>query len=211
MRAMRRLSGFLRPYWVWATLAPLLMALEVAMDLLQPRLIQRIIDEGIAQNNMSVVLTTGTWMLGVAIIGLGGGLGCGVYAILAGQHFGADLRSALFRKVQSFSFGNLDTLETGGLITRLTNDVTQVQEVVTMMLRIMVRAPLLLVGSLIMSTLTSPSLALLFVGLIPIVAVALVIIINKTFAGTALLRPLRPRRPDEPPDQRHREYEPGAD
>jgi ATP-binding cassette subfamily B multidrug efflux pump len=181
MRATRRLGNFLRPYWLWATLAPLLMALEVAMDLLQPRLIQRIIDEGIARNDMSTVLTTGAWMIAVAIIGLAGGLGCGVYAIMAGQYFGADLRSAVFRKTQSLSFGNLDKLETGGLITRLTNDVTQVQEVVMMMLRIMVRAPLLLVGSLILAVLTSPSLALLFVGLIPIVAVALVVIINKTY------------------------------
>jgi ATP-binding cassette, subfamily B, multidrug efflux pump len=181
MHATRRLGRFLRPYWIWATLAPLTMALEVAMDLLQPRLIQRIIDDGIARNDMSVVLSTGAWMLGVAVIGLAGGLGCGVFAILAGQYFGADVRAALFRKVQSLSFGNLDKLETGGLITRLTNDVTQVQEAVMMMLRIMVRAPLLLVGSLIMAILTSPSLALLFVGLLPIVAVALVIIINKTF------------------------------
>ena len=86
-----------------------------------------------------------------------------------------------FRQVQSFSFGNLDELETGKLITRLTNDVIQVQEMVMMMLRIMVRAPLMLVGSLIMAILTSPQLALLFVVLIPIVLVFLIWIINKTF------------------------------
>ena len=181
MQATRKLARFLKPYWLWALLGPLFMVLEVAMDLLQPRLIQRIVDQGIARSNMHVVLTTTAWMVGVALIGLLGGLGSAVFAILAGQHFGADLRGALFRKVQALSFGNLDHLETGGLITRLTNDVTQLQELMMMLLRIMVRVPLLLVGSLIMAILTSPQLALLFVGLIPVVSIALIVIIGKTF------------------------------
>ena len=181
MQATRRLGTFLKPYWQWAVLAPLLMALEVAMDLMQPRLIQRIVDDGIARGDMSLVVSTGLWMLGLAIVGLIGGVACAVYAIMAGQHFGADLRGTLFRKVQALSFGNLDHLDTGGLITRLTNDVTQVQEVVMMMLRIMVRVPLLLVGSLIMAILTSPLLALLFLVLIPVVAALLVWIIRRTF------------------------------
>jgi ATP-binding cassette subfamily B protein len=181
MRATRKLSSFLKPYWRWAVLAPLLMVLEVSMDLLQPRLIQRIIDQGILQSNMDVVIHTGLWMVGLALIGLVGGMGCTVYTVLAAQGLGADLRDTLFRKIQSLSFGNLDRLETGTLITRLTNDVTQVQELVMIMLRVMIRTPLLLVGSLIMAILTSPSLALLFVVLIPVVLIALILIINKTF------------------------------
>ncbi len=181
MHATRKLAYFLKPYWLWATLAPLCMVLEVAMDLMQPRLIQRIIDEGIAQSNMQVVIRTGLTMGGVATVGLLGGVGCTIFAILAGQAFGADLRGALFRKVQSLSFGNLDTLETGNLITRLTNDVTQVTEVVMMLLRVMVRVPLLLIGSLIMAAVTSPRLALLFVVLIPIVLLFLSWIVNKAF------------------------------
>ncbi|HZG69772.1 MAG TPA: ABC transporter ATP-binding protein, partial [Herpetosiphonaceae bacterium] len=157
------------------------MVLEVAMDLMQPRLIQRIVDEGIARSDMRVVLTTTAWMVGLALIGMLGGLGSTIFAIMAGQRVGADLRGALFRKVQAFSFGNLDRLETGGLITRLTNDVTQLQELVMMLLRIMVRVPLLLVGSLAMAILTSPQLALLFLGLIPVVLVALVAIIRRSF------------------------------
>ncbi len=173
MQATWRLRNFLRPYWQWALLAPLLMVLEVAMDLLQPRLIQIIVDQGIRQNDLRVVLTTGLWMFVVAVIALIGGYGCGIYAIRAGQAFGADLRQALFAKVQTLSFGNLDKLETGGLITRLTNDVTQVTEVVMMMMRIMVRAPLLMIGGLIMAILTSPQLAWLFALLIPIVLLTL--------------------------------------
>ena len=181
MYATRKLGRFLAPYWGWAVLAPLLMVLEVAMDLLQPRLIQQIIDQGITPGNLGVVWRTGLWMAVVALIGLVGGVGCGVYAVLAGQYFGADLRSELFRKVQAFSFGNLDKLETGALITRLTNDVTQVQEIVMMLLRVMVRAPLLMIGGLIMAIVTSPRLALLFLLLMPIVAVILTWIINKSY------------------------------
>jgi ATP-binding cassette subfamily B protein len=181
MRATRRLSSFLAPYRLWAILAPLLMLLEVSMDLLQPRLIERIIDQGVARGDMGVVISTGLLQVGVALVGLVGGIGCGITAVLAGQGFGADLRSALFRKVQSLSFGNLDRMQTGALITRLTNDVTQVQEIVMMMLRMMVRMPLLLVGSLIMAIITSPSLALIFVVLVPVVLVTLVMIIRKTF------------------------------
>jgi len=155
------------------------MILEVAMDLMQPRLIQRIVDEGIAQLDMSVVTNTGLLMVGLALIGAVGGLGCTVFATLSAQGFGADLRHTLFRKVQSFSFGNLDDLETGQLITRLTNDVTQGQQVVAMLLRIMVRAPFMLLGSLLMAILTSPRLASLLLVLTPLVLVVLIGVISK--------------------------------
>jgi ATP-binding cassette subfamily B multidrug efflux pump len=155
------------------------MILEVAMDLMQPRLIQRIIDEGIAQLDMSTVVNTGLLMLGLALVGAVGGFGSAVFATLAAQGFGADVRHTLFRKVQSLSFGNLDDLETGQLITRLTNDVTQVQQVVAMMLRIMVRAPLMLIGSLLMAILTSPRLALLFLVLGPLVLGMVIWVISK--------------------------------
>ncbi len=144
-----KLFKFIKPYWLWAVLAPLLMLLEVMMDLMQPRMIQRIVDVGLARLDLRVVLITGLWMIGFALIGAVGGVGCGIFATLVSQGFGADLRSALFHKVQSLSFGNLDELETGQLVTRLTNDVTQVQEMVAMALRMAVRAPLLLIGGLI--------------------------------------------------------------
>jgi ATP-binding cassette subfamily B multidrug efflux pump len=180
MRALRKLAAFLKPYQRWALLAPLMMALEVAMDLMQPRLVQRMVDDGIARHDMSVVLHTGGLQIACAFIGMFAGMGCTYFAVLAGQGFGADLRERLFEKIQSLSFGNLDHLDTGSLITRLTNDVTQVQEVVMMVLRIMVRVPLLLVGSLIMGVLTSPRLSLLFLVLIPVITVSLAAIIRRT-------------------------------
>ncbi|MEO7717720.1 MAG: ABC transporter ATP-binding protein [Capsulimonas sp.] len=180
MRSLRKLAAFLKPYQRWALLAPLMMALEVAMDLMQPRLVQRMVDDGIARHDMSVVLHTGGLQIACAFIGMFAGMGCTYFAVLAGQGFGADLRERLFEKIQSLSFGNLDHLDTGSLITRLTNDVTQVQEVVMMVLRIMVRVPLLLVGSLIMGVLTSPRLSLLFLVLIPVITVSLAAIIRRT-------------------------------
>ena len=176
-----KLFRFLRPYWRWAVLAPLLMALEVAMDLMQPKMIERIVDQGIAQLDMTVIVNTGLLMAGLALVGAIGGVGCTVFSLLASQGFGTDVRGVLFRKVQSLSFANLDGLETGQLVTRLTNDVTQVQEVVSMLLRIMVRAPLLLVGSLLMAFLTSPRLTLLFAVLGPLVLAVLGWVIKRAY------------------------------
>ena len=111
MNSTRKLlATYLKPYWHWAILAPLLMVLEVWMDLMQPRLIERIVDVGIAQKDMQMVINTGLLMIGYAAIGAVGGMGCTFFATLASLGFGADLREALFKKVQSLSFGNLDQL-----------------------------------------------------------------------------------------------------
>ena len=181
MQATRKLWQYLRPYWHWALLAPLFMVLEVSMDLLQPWLMERIIDDGVATGDLNFVLRTGAIMIGVAVIGMIGGVGCTIFAVLASQGMGTDVRHALYAKIQTLSFPNLDELDTGALITRLTNDVTQVQELVLMALRIMVRAPLLVVGGVVMAVLTSPQLALIFVVLIPLVIVLMVFVIRRAF------------------------------
>lgn len=181
MTAMQALFPFLRPYRKWVILAPLMMMLEVLMDLMQPRLVQDIIDRGVAQSDLGEVVRIGGLMIALALVGLIGGMVCTVYALKAALHFGADVRGTLFRKVQSLSFANLDQLETGKLVTRLTNDVTQVQELVGMALRIMVRAPLLLVGSVVMAVLTAPKLSLLFIVLIPLILAILVIVFRRSF------------------------------
>ena len=179
MKALRRLIVFMAPYRAWALVAPALMALEVAMDLAQPRLLQTIVDVGIANKDLALVLHTLAIMIGVAVLGAAGGIGCTVYAIRAALAFGADVRGALFRKVQRLSFADLDRLQTGRLVTRLTNDVDQVQEAAAMVLRILVRAPLLVVGSLIMAVVTSPRLSLLLVALAPLLVITFVIITGR--------------------------------
>ncbi|MBN2501143.1 MAG: ABC transporter ATP-binding protein [Anaerolineales bacterium] len=188
MQATKQLMKYLKPYLLSVILAPLLMVLEVSMDLMQPRMVERIVDEGIAKLDMAVVTQTGFTMVGLALIGVIGGVGCTVFAMIASQGFAADLRQALFEKVQSFSFGNLDQIETGKLITRLTNDVTQLQEIVQMVLRIMVRVPMLLVGSLIMAIITSPRLAILYVFFMPIIGVGLYFIINRAYPMFTLMQ-----------------------
>jgi ATP-binding cassette subfamily B protein len=169
MNWFKRIWPYLRPYWLPAILAPLAMTLEVAMDLLQPKVLQQMVDIGIAQLDLHFVLQSGLLMLGLAAVGAVGGGGCTVAAVRASESMAADLRSALFRHVQALSFGNLDELETGKLITRLTNDVVQIKTMVADMLRMMVRAPLMLVGSLIMAIITIPSLSWLFLVLMPLV------------------------------------------
>ncbi|MGC9399994.1 MAG: ABC transporter ATP-binding protein [Anaerolineae bacterium] len=181
MDAIRRLIKFVKPYWRWMLLAPLFMMLEVAMDLYQPKLIERIVDVGIANLDLGVVLRTGALMIGLALVGAVGGIINGVFAVKATQGFGADLREALFRKVQTLAFADLDALDTGRLITNLTNDVTQVQRALYLLLRILIRAPLLLIGSLIMVVVTAPQLAFLPLILLVVVLIGLLLIINRAY------------------------------
>ena len=164
---MQRILRFLKPYRRDSILALLLMVAMTAADLATPGLVQRIIDLGIAQNNMTVVRNTTLLMLGAGVVSALLTVGNSVLSVRVTQHFAADLRSALFRRVQSFSFGNLDHLQTGQLMVRLTSDVNQVQQIVLMSLRILTRAPLLLLGSFGLMILTSPQLALIMAALIP--------------------------------------------
>jgi len=179
MKSVMRLMSFAKPYWRWMVLAPFLMMLEVMMDLMQPRMIQTIIDEGIMQLDIGLVVRTGLLMIALAFVGALGGIGNGVFASRAAQGFGADLRDALFRKVQGFSFRNLDQFETGQLVTRLTNDVTHMHETLFASLRILIRSPLLMVGSLAMAIVTAPKLTFVPLALIPVVLVGVVLIVSR--------------------------------
>ncbi|BCM88201.1 putative ABC transporter ATP-binding protein [Abditibacteriota bacterium] len=181
MKSSHRLFRFLRPYWLFATLGPLAMVCEVALDLLQPRLVQLIIDRGIANNDLGYVWHTLVWMGAITLGGLVMGALCAILATIAAQNFGADLRQEAFTQLQLLSFRNLDALDSGSLITRLSNDVRQVQDLVMTMLRFMVRAPLLMVGGMIMAILTSPRLGVLFLLLVPVILAILVVIVSRTF------------------------------
>lgn len=175
------IAKYIRPYWKAALLAPLLMMVEVYTDLLQPQLMASIVDHGVLTGDIAHIQKTGALMLGVALIGLAGGVGCTVFSSIASQQFGADVRSDLFMKVQASSFRNLERFTTGSLITRLTNDVTQVQMFVQMLLRILVRAPLLTVGSLIMAFTISVKLALILVIVTPVLFGVLFAVIRRGF------------------------------
>lgn len=150
------------------------------MDLLQPILMASIIDQGVMQNDTSHILRTGLYMLGAAAIGLIGGVGCTIYSSIASQRFGADLRRDLFRKVQTLSFRNLDEISTGSLITRLTNDIVQLQTMVQMLLRIFVRSPFLAIGSIIMAVIISPKLAIILAVAVPLLFIVMFFLIRAT-------------------------------
>lgn len=175
---MWRLGKYLKPYWLPALLAPLFMVLEVCMDLMQPKLLQRIVDDGIAAGDAGEIQRTGLLMLGVALLGVIGGVGCTIYSSIASQNFGRDLRGSLFGKVQSLSFRNLDNLPTGTLITRITNDVTQLQTFVQMLLRMFVRSPMLIVGSLIMTVAINAKLTLILAVSVPVLFVFLFFLVR---------------------------------
>lgn len=157
------------------------MFLEVAMDLMQPTLMASIIDKGVMTGDTALIFRTGGLMLLVAFIGTIGGMGCTYFSSIASLGFGTDLRRDLYKKVQSFSFTNLDEFQPASLITRLTNDVTQVQFIVMFMLRMLVRAPLSCIGGVIMAVTINARLAAILTVSLPILLVSVILIIQKGF------------------------------
>jgi ATP-binding cassette subfamily B protein len=155
---------------VQAIIALLLLFFMVAADLVIPRLTQRVIDQGIVANNLHVVITTALYMVGASILSVVLALVNNSLSVYAAMGFGANLRSALMRKVQSFSFGNLDHLQTGKLIVRSTSDVSSVQIVVILSLRILTRAPIWAAGAIVLLVFTSPRLALMVAVFVPLIA-----------------------------------------
>lgn len=147
---MKKLFKYLKPHMFFSILAPLLMLVEVSCELMLPKIMSNIVNIGIANNNINYITTQGLFMLIFSLIGVVGGVGCTIFAAKASQFFGSDVRFALFKKIQSFSFVNLDKFHTSSLVTRLTNDITQIQQIVLMSLRMLVRAPLTFLGGLIM-------------------------------------------------------------
>jgi len=178
---MRKLLPYLKPYTLFIILAPLFMIVEVVCDLFQPTLLAKIIDEGVLKSNFPLILRTGLLMVGIAIIGMIGGVGCTIFASYASQNFGKDLRSTLFKKIQAFSFRNIDRFHTSSLITRLTNDVTQLQTLVMMSLRIVVRAPLLFIGGIIMAVSINRKLSVIFLVSIPLIIFVFIFIMRKSY------------------------------
>lgn len=178
---MKTLLNYLRRYWIFALAAPLLMLLEVFMDLMLPTIMARIVDVGIVNQDLPLVFSLGIRMILITLLAFLGGSGCAVTSSFAATGLGADLRQDLFTKVQSLSYKNLDEMETGNLITRLTNDVSQIEEVSLMMLRVMVRAPLQILGSLVMAVLISRQLSLLFVIFIPLLLAVIAVLVKKAY------------------------------
>ncbi len=174
MDPILKLAFFVRPYWKRSVLALVLLTALVFLDLAIPRLVQRIIDQGIGQNDQQVVIRTALLMLGISLVSMLLAVGNNILSVQVGESVARDLRDALFTRIQTFSFANLDEQKTGQLMVRLTSDANAVQRVVLVSLRIGTRAPLLMIGSLILMVSTSPSLALI---LLPLLLVTSAIIV----------------------------------
>jgi len=179
MKDIFKLLHIVKPYWRRSVVALTLLTSLVFMDLSIPRLVQRIIDQGISQHNQAVVIQTSLIMLGISMLSTLIAIGNNITSVQVSENVGRDLRDAIFSKIQSFSYGNLDRMKTGQLIVRLTSDSQAVQRVFQISLRIGTRAPLLMIGSLILMFNTSPSLALTMIPLLIVTSAVIVFFVGK--------------------------------
>jgi len=180
MHETLKLLAFVKPYWKRAVLALVLLTTLVFLDLSIPRLIQRLIDQGIEQQNQQVVIQTSIVMLMISAVSFVIAIGNNVFSVQVGEATARDVREALFLKIQALSFANLDQMQTGQLMVRLSSDSSAFQRLVQISLRIGTRAPLLMIGSLILMFVTSPSLAMAILPLLIVTSILIVFFILKT-------------------------------
>lgn len=186
--SVKRYAAYIKPYLSAFLLAPLLMLTEVFGEILLPKFMSMIINNGVADRDTGYIIRMGIIMVLTAIVMAAGGIGGAYFSAKASICFTSDLRDALFAKVQNFSFKNIDQYSTGSLVTRLTNDVQQVQNVTMMGLRLLFRAPGMLIGALIMALLMNAKLALVILIVIPFLSIAIVTIMVKAFPRFTLMQ-----------------------
>jgi len=179
MSNLMKILRYLKPYRRKATIALVALTVSILTDLAVPRLIQAIVDNGIAKGNMRAVLMTMGIMLAVSALGAVVSIVNTRYSVDVALGFGTDVRAATFRNIQGFSFDNLDDHRTGALMTNLTSDVNRVQQTVQMGLRIMTRAPLMMLGSIVLMLATSPRLAVWVVALLVVTGAMIVVLSTK--------------------------------
>lgn len=178
---MKRYVKYVKPYLSYFILGPILMIVEVIGEVILPKFMANIINIGAASHDISYIISMGALMVLTAILMMIGGIGGAYFAAKAAVNFAADLRSDVFAKVQKFSFSNIDKFSTGSLVTRLTNDITQMQNVIMMGLRMMLRAPGMLIGAIIMAFMMNSQLALILLVVLPILTVVIVLVIRIAF------------------------------
>ncbi|MEH7481754.1 ABC transporter ATP-binding protein [Neobacillus drentensis] len=171
---MKFLSKYIKKYWKSFSIAVLFLTIEAISDLMQPTIMAKIIDEGVANKDINYVFKMGGLMLLITACGAIAASTRSVVASIVSQNFGTELRSDLFKKIQTLSFKNIDKFDRASLVTRLTNDVTQVQVFVNGLMRIFVKAPLLAIGGLIMATRLNLQLSVVLAVVVPIVALLII-------------------------------------
>ena len=169
----RTLGASMREYTKESLLAPAFVIVEAVLEIVIPTVMATLIDQGVTGGNMDAIVKFGLILLGCAMVSLATGFLAGKYAAIAGAGFARNLRHDQFEKVQAFSFTNIDRFSTGSIITRLTTDVTNLQMAYGMMIRMGVRAPIMVVVAWIFSFRISPSISMVFLACIPILAIGL--------------------------------------
>ncbi len=178
---MKRYWKYIKPYLPAFIIGPLMMIVEVIGEVVLPKFMANIINVGVTNGSAGYITGTGALMVLVALLMMAGGVGGAYFGAKAAVSFAADLRKDAFDKVQTFSFANLDQFSTGSLVTRLTNDITQVQNLINMALRMMLRAPGMLIGALIMAFVMNAELAVIVLIVIPILVGAIAVLIKIAF------------------------------
>ena len=177
---LKTLSAYIGEYKKVSIKTPIYIIVEVLMEILIPFVTASIIDKGIQAGDMSKVLMYGGLMLVLAFISLFAGIQAGKYAALASTGLACNLREGIYSNIQNFAFSNIDKYSTAGLITRMTTDVTNVQNAYQMILRIAVRAPFMLIFAIIAAFMTSTKLSLIFLIAIPVLGIGLYIIVSRS-------------------------------
>lgn len=178
---IKKLAVYAKEYQKEALLSPICIAIEVIMEVILPVLMASVIDKGVTVGDMNYVVKMGLLMIVVAFISLMGGALCGRYAAIASNGFAKNLRKALFEKIQDFSFSNIDKFSTAGLVTRMTTDVTNVQQSFQMIIRICVRAPFMLLFSLIMCLKLAPQVSWIFLIALVFLGSVLAFVASRAF------------------------------
>ncbi len=185
---MKQYAKYIKPYLFSFIVGPLLMITEVIGEVLLPYFMSRIINEGVAQRNISYIIFMGCTMIVTAFLMMIGGIGGAYFGAKGSISFAADVRKDVFKKIQKFSFANIDQFSTGSLVTRLTNDITQIQNMVNMALRMMLRAPGMLIGAVIMAFAMNAKLAAIILFVVPLLALALYFIIRVGFPRFTIMQ-----------------------
>ena len=175
---IKKLAPYMKKYKTPLILGVLCAALEATFELLIPLVMAKIVDVGISTGNMTYTIKMGLLMLVMAAISLSFGLGLSKFAAIAGQGFGAELRQAEYEKIQTYSFKNIEKFSTASLITRLTTDITMIQNSLTMGIKLLVRAPMMLIVACILSVTISSQLAMIFLVSMPVLIIAIGLIIK---------------------------------
>ena len=177
---MFRLVKYLKPYIKQVTLGPAFKLLEAILELLIPLLMAKLIDNGVKANNSSYIYRMGGLMLLTAVIGAGSAFICQYYASIASQGFGTTMRNMLFKKIQGFSFNEVDKIGTPSLINRITSDVNQLQFAVAMLIRLVIRVPFLCIGGVVMAMIINVKLSLVLLITMPLFAAFLYIVMSRS-------------------------------